>query len=116
MRTICDKCDAMIEIPNERSAGKTFKLRCRECGAMIVVKGPMDPSEPTPMRVLPKMKWFVVINGEAVGPLKTSEVFERYVNGEITNLTNIWRKGFDGYKELWRVSEFDALTGRGSSD
>ena len=105
----------MIEVPNERAFGKTFKLRCRECGTSVVVTGPIDPSEPTPHRIIPKARWFVVINGEAVGPLKTSEVFERYVNGEISNLTYIWRKGFDGYKELWRVSEFDALTGRGKS-
>jgi hypothetical protein len=113
MRIKCGECGTRVEILDTRGSGKTFKIRCRSCKAVIVVRATMDPTEVTPRRVIPRAAWYVVINDGVVGPISTSEVFERYVGGEITNLTYIWRKGFEDYKELWRVSEFDALTGRG---
>lgn len=115
MKAKCDQCGNTVGIVDERSTGRTFKIRCRNCGAMVVVHGPMDPAESPPNRVIPRAAWYVVINDEVVGPIPTSEIFERYVGGEISNLTHIWRKGFEDYKELWRVSEFDALTGRGKN-
>ena len=39
MKIVCESCGAKYSIADEKVAGKVFKIRCKKCSAVIVVKG-----------------------------------------------------------------------------
>ena len=39
MKIVCDSCGAKYSIADEKVAGRVFKIRCKKCGAAIVVRG-----------------------------------------------------------------------------
>jgi predicted Zn finger-like uncharacterized protein len=48
MKIICDSCGAKYSIADEKVAGKVFRIRCKKCGAAIMVRGEQDASvQPT---------------------------------------------------------------------
>ena len=111
MKIACSRCNNILVIPDSTAEGKTFEVRCRACGQVLVVEGALRRAPSIPQKVPQRAEWYLAIGGRAVGPMPTSEVFERFVDGEIDPLTRIWREGFEDYVELWRVNEFDGLTG-----
>jgi len=38
MKIVCDACQAKYSIADEKVQGKAFKIRCKKCGHIIVVK------------------------------------------------------------------------------
>ena len=42
MRIICENCSTKYSIADEKVRGKVFKIRCKKCGHIIVVKGVSD--------------------------------------------------------------------------
>ena len=39
MKIVCDACAAKYSIADEKVAGKVFKIRCKKCSNIIVVRG-----------------------------------------------------------------------------
>ena len=39
MKIVCDNCGAKYSIADEKVAGKVFKIRCKKCTHVIVVRG-----------------------------------------------------------------------------
>ena len=39
MKIVCDKCATKYSIADEKVRGKVFKIRCKKCSHVIVVKG-----------------------------------------------------------------------------
>ncbi len=46
MKISCQACGTKYSIPDEkvRGEGRTFKIRCKNCGEMMTVKGVADPA------------------------------------------------------------------------
>ncbi|MCB9614885.1 MAG: zinc-ribbon domain-containing protein [Sandaracinus sp.] len=42
MKFLCDNCKAKYQIPDEKIAGRTLRMKCRKCDHEIVLKGPKD--------------------------------------------------------------------------
>src|ERR1700759_5494720 len=42
MKIVCGSCQAKYSIADEKVAGKVFKIRCKRCGEVIVVRGDQD--------------------------------------------------------------------------
>ena len=40
MKFLCDHCKAKYQIPDEKIAGRTLRMKCRKCGHDIVIRGP----------------------------------------------------------------------------
>ena len=38
MKIECDKCSAKYSIADEKVRGKTFKIRCKKCSNVIIVR------------------------------------------------------------------------------
>lgn len=51
------------------------------------------------------VNWYYVIGSERVGPVSVSALKVLFSNGEITNDTYIWKKGFANWERLKDVSE-----------
>ncbi len=132
MRIVCENCGTKYSIADEKVRGKVFKIRCKKCGHIIVVKGtpatqaagdstfddketrvfdyngfegeggPAGGQEPV---------WHVVIDKEDVGPLTAEQVREKFASGEVDADTYIWRDGYADWVRLGAVEEFADMEG-----
>jgi predicted Zn finger-like uncharacterized protein len=118
MKIECDKCSAKYSIADEKVRGKTFKIRCKKCSNVIIVRDKVaaaaagggggvdvavDQAHPG---------WHLAINGETVGPMSEDEVRQRYDAGEIDKDTAIWQEGFEDWVPLGDVEGFADLPDR----
>lgn len=130
MKIVCDACSAKYSIADEKVAGKVFKIRCKKCSNIIVVRGnaaeepAQDPyAQQDPYAggygaqdaADPSAVWHLVINQEQVGPLTDAEVRQRFASGEVDLETYTWQEGFDNWAPLGQVSAFADLAGGGAA-
>ena len=125
MKIVCDACGAKYSIADEKVAGKVFKIRCKKCSNIIVVRGTDDaPQEASPAGYDEKETrvfdyagyddgagpvWHLVIDQEQVGPLSAAEVQQKFSAGEIDAETYTWKEGFADWLPLVEVPEFAGL-------
>jgi len=131
MKIVCDACQAKYSISDDKVQGKVFKIRCKKCSNIIVVRGGAG-AEQAPAPVQEKETrvydygyeggeqppaddavWHVVINSDQVGPMSAGEVQQRFSAGEIDAETYIWREGFADWLPLVQVDVFAALAAGG---
>ncbi|HEU4728609.1 MAG TPA: GYF domain-containing protein [Kofleriaceae bacterium] len=133
MKIVCDACQAKYSISDDKVQGKVFKIRCKKCSNIIVVRGGAGASEPAPPPQQEKdtrvydygyeggdhppagdeAVWHVVINQDQVGPMTAVEVQQRFAGGEIDAETYVWREGFSDWLPLSQVDTFSALVASG---
>ncbi len=118
MKIVCDSCGAKYSIADEKVAGKVFKIRCKKCQNIIVVRGNKPEDQPAADPALAAggdagdefgddtPVWHLVIDREQVGPMSPAEVRDRYANGDISEETFIWREGFSDWLRLDAVDDF----------
>ncbi|MEM9067389.1 MAG: GYF domain-containing protein [Myxococcota bacterium] len=46
MKFLCDNCKAKYQIPDEKIAGRTLRMKCRKCGHNIIIRGPKEAAAP----------------------------------------------------------------------
>ncbi|MBA3392493.1 MAG: zinc-ribbon domain-containing protein [Deltaproteobacteria bacterium] len=134
MKIVCDACQAKYSISDDKVQGKVFKIRCKKCSNIIVVRGgagaaePPAPTQEKETRVYDygyeggdqppagdDAVWHVVINQDQVGPMTAAEVQQRFTGGEIDADTYIWREGFADWLPIAQVDTFAGFVASGSS-
>lgn len=107
MKIVCDSCGTKYSIADEKVRGKVFKIRCKKCSHIIVVRG----GESAPEAAAPAADggWHVVIDGEQVGPLSDADVRTKIERGEVKADTYTWKEGFADWVKLSAVPEFAGL-------
>src|SRR6476659_9415300 len=125
MKIVCDACQAKYSISDDKVQGKVFKIRCKKCSNIIVVRGGAGAAEAAPAaqekdtRVYDygadaaggggdESVWHVVINQHQVGPMTAAEVQQKFSSGEIDAETYAWREGFADWMPLSQVDAFAA--------
>ena len=128
MKIVCDSCGAKYSIADEKVAGKVFKIRCKKCSAVIVVRGDQvgneaeaasqaaaslgGPGHEAPAQMPADAIWHVVIDGEQQGPYAMSQIMDMLSNGNIDWESYVWREGFEGWLAARDVPEVvEAATG-----
>lgn len=138
MKIVCDNCSTKYSIADEKVRGKVFKIKCKKCSHIIVVKGtegadagaPAQGFDQKETRVFdysgfegegsgaaaaaggaPDAIWHLVIDRDQVGPMTAAEVEAKFRAGEIDADTYAWREGFADWLRLGAIEEFAALTG-----
>src|SRR4051812_22744584 len=107
MKIVCDSCATKYSISDDKVRGKVFKIRCKKCSHIIVVRGTADASAPAPSAAAPEGGgWHLVVDGEQVGPLGEADIRGRISRGEINAETYIWKEGFADWLKLASVPEF----------
>jgi predicted Zn finger-like uncharacterized protein len=111
MKIVCDNCAAKYSIADEKVQGKVFKIRCKKCQHIIVVRGTGTARgvEPSGVKQLPyddSPVWHVAIGREQVGPMTAGELRDRFARGEINAESYTWREGFSDWVRLGAVEEF----------
>ena len=110
MKIVCDACQAKYSIADEKVQGKAFKIRCKKCNHIIVVRsgGAQAASavaEPKPAPAEAQGTWYIVVEGEQVGPLAEPDIAARLRRGEITGETLVWKEGLADWMKLSSVPE-----------
>jgi predicted Zn finger-like uncharacterized protein len=118
MKIVCDSCATKYSISDDKVRGKVFKIRCKKCSHIIVVRGTADASAPPPSAAAPEGGgWHLVVDGEQVGPLTEADIRGRISRGEINAETYIWKEGFADWLKLAAVPEFaDSVATEGSAE
>ena len=133
MKIVCDACSAKYSIADEKVRGKVFKIRCKKCSNIIVVRGSAGEGGAEAPAGQPFEKetkvfdysgydnpadaaaagaddqvWHLVIDQEQIGPMTVAEVKERFDRGEIDADSYVWREGFGDWE---RLADVDAFAG-----
>ncbi len=118
MKIVCDNCSAKYSIADEKVAGKVFKIRCKKCTNVIVVRGDQLGAEEqaaAPAQGFDyggEAVWHVVIDGDQQGPYAPAQIGQLLTDGSIDWEAYVWREGFDGWKPARDVPELvTAITG-----
>ncbi len=119
MKIVCESCQAKYSIADDKVAGKMFKIRCKRCGEVIIVRGDQPPQEQQPGPEAPVAAadavWHIVIDGEQFGPYAPEQIGEFLATGRIDWEAYVWREGFDNWVPACDVSELvDSIMGPAS--
>ena len=112
MKIVCDSCGAKYSIADEKVAGRVFKIRCKKCGAAIVVKGDAGQAEAGGGGAAGgnfdyggEAVWHTVVDGEQQGPFSPTQLGSMISAGTIGWDAYVWREGFDDWKPAQDIEE-----------
>lgn len=131
MKFSCQQCSTAYSVPDEKVRGKRVRIKCKKCGAPIVVEGPKGPAAaPRPVRSLKQtavgglvappdlaskiaqakadVRWTVAVNRDQPSKMTTDEVVAAFGAGEIKRETLMWRKGLSEWKKPFDIPEVAA--------
>ncbi|HTU62331.1 MAG TPA: GYF domain-containing protein, partial [Polyangiales bacterium] len=129
MKIVCGSCQAKYSIADEKVAGKVFRIRCKRCGEVIVVRGDQDSPEagvtvaangngqaaqaPAAAAEAPSDGiWHVVINGEQAGPYSPQQLGELVASGQLDWEAYVWSEGFENWQPMREVPDLvNAISG-----
>ena len=103
MKIACDSCGTKYSIDDDKLAGKTFRIRCRKCASMIVLRSPAAATAAAGGGGA--AQWHAVQQGRQVGPFESGELLRRRAAGELDDESYVWREGFADWLPLGRVDE-----------
>jgi predicted Zn finger-like uncharacterized protein len=110
MKITCQSCQSKYNVADEKVQGKIVKIRCRKCGATIVVQGngsattngsgaaagPAGAAEGDG-------QWHVNVGEGDPRTMSITELVEAYNAGVVGQDTFIWTDGMDDWKPLSEV-------------
>ncbi|MCB9614583.1 MAG: zinc-ribbon domain-containing protein [Sandaracinus sp.] len=120
MKIVCDNCGAKYSIADEKVAGKVFKIRCKKCTHVIVVRGDQgaadDGATAAGFDYGGEAVWHVVVDGDQQGPFSPQQLGEMMTAGQIDWEAYVWKEGFDGWKPARDIPELvTAISGEEAS-
>lgn len=112
MKIVCESCGAKYSIADEKVAGRVFKIRCKKCGAAIVVRGDQQgAAEEAPAPGAGGYDyggdavWHAVVDGDQQGPFSPAQLGAMISAGQIGWDAYVWREGFEDWKPAQDVEE-----------
>jgi predicted Zn finger-like uncharacterized protein len=121
MKVVCESCQAKYQVPDERVAGKKLKIRCKRCGATVLIRGDLaavgladgiapgvDSSELSHAAPAAELEWHASIEGQSYGPFDTSTLL-RWLDAQPGGWeAHVWRDGFTDWVEVRACPELMA--------
>ncbi len=111
MKITCQSCQSKYNVADEKVQGKIVKIRCRKCGATIVVQGnggaatngsgaAAGPSNAAAGSEADGAQWHVNVGDADPRTMSLGELVEAYNAGTVAQDTFIWTDGMDDWKPL----------------
>jgi predicted Zn finger-like uncharacterized protein len=108
LKISCQACSTRYSVPDQKvqGEGRTFKIRCKQCGEMIVLKGTAvapDSTKPGTELSEPKpgeLKYYYAVGAERHGPLRAVDLAQLVWKGEVSATTYVWRSGMPSWVHL----------------
>jgi predicted Zn finger-like uncharacterized protein len=119
----CPSCSAKYSIADEKVVSRLAKIRCRKCGATIVIDGKVNPpsvtatsggdapdASETTATDASGSEYSVDFGEGDQRTLPLGDIIAAYNAGQITGETYVWADGFSDWKPLSEVQDIvDAL-------
>ncbi|HRI63637.1 MAG TPA: zinc-ribbon domain-containing protein [Polyangium sp.] len=143
MKITCQSCQAKYTIADEKVVGKTVKIKCKKCGAAIVVnaneaaaagdahaQGHEPEEEDGATRVFsgdPAQDpaagygtgagpdWTVNVRDDDQRTMSAAQIAAAFAAGTITGDTYVWRDGMGDWLPLSQVPELQGTMSRGAA-
>jgi predicted Zn finger-like uncharacterized protein len=113
MKITCQSCQSKYNVADEKVQGKIVKIRCRKCGATIVVQGngqsagangsAAGAASPASGAADDGAQWHVNMGEGEPRTMALAELVEAYNSGAVAQDTFIWTDGMDDWKPLSEV-------------
>jgi predicted Zn finger-like uncharacterized protein len=121
MKIVCGSCQAKYSIADEKVAGKVFKIRCKRCSEVIVVRGDQEEPEAAANQSNDEPAadaiWHVVLNGEQAGPYAPAQLADMINAGSLDWEAYVWAEGFENWLPMRDVPELvTAISGPPESE
>jgi predicted Zn finger-like uncharacterized protein len=124
MKISCQSCQSKYTIADDKVAGKVVKIRCKKCGATIVVNGSGDgaalseavsyaPSAPTADSGADA--WTLNVAEGDQRTLTEQEIVQAYQAGVVTDETFCWRDGMEDWLPLREIAQLSGAVGAASA-
>src|SRR5260370_14145580 len=112
MKIPCQACQSKYTSADDEIQGKVAKIRCRKCGATVLVdastggaRGNGSVAPPAQAEV-----WLVSVAEGDQRTMQLSEVIDAYNSGVIVGDTFLWKEGMGDWQPLSEIGEIvDAL-------
>ncbi|MGM0576572.1 MAG: GYF domain-containing protein [Myxococcota bacterium] len=106
----CSKCNARYKLPDEKVANRVLKVRCKNCGVVIVVRDPAArrAASQKPGRAgagASEGPWYVAVDGQQRGPMESEGVRALVRAGVVDASSYAWRPGLKDWAPLGRLPE-----------
>ncbi len=129
MKISCQSCQAKYTIADEKVLGKIVKIRCKKCGATIVINGNEPdaaqaheaPQQPGPGAYEQaaagegEAGWTVNVADGDQRTMSTAELVSAYQSGVVDAETYCWKDGMADWLPIREVSELSAAIGGGGA-
>ena len=121
MKIVCESCGAKYSISDDRVVGKMFKIRCKKCSEVIVVRGDQPqaaaeaqaPDAGGGAAPIQTAIWHIVVEGEQAGPYAPAQLADMLTNGTVDWEAYVWTEGFDNWLPMRDVPDLVAqITGQ----
>ncbi len=110
MKITCQSCQSKYNVADEKVQGKIVKIRCRKCGATIVVQGNggasangsagTNGSSASAVADADGAEWHVNVGEGEPRKMSLAELVDAYNAGTVAQDTFIWTDGMDDWKPL----------------
>ena len=116
MKITCPSCDAKYSIADEKVQGKVAKIRCKKCGATIVVGGQGSEAAASapdqPAAAASGASYTVSVSDSDQRTMTLAELVDAYNTGVVTGETYVWADGMDDWQPIASVPDIlSALQG-----
>lgn len=122
MKIACQSCQAKYTIADEKVLGKIVKIRCKKCGATIVINGneqegatqALDTSQQQGGGVYDYTagsggeSWTVNVSDGDQRTMTTAEVVDAFRTGVVNDETYCWKDGMGDWLPLREIPELSA--------
>lgn len=114
MNIECQQCNTHYQISDNKVQGedRVFKIRCKNCGAIITFNGiaaTNDDTAPETATMEDPSVWYYVKEGQQEGPMSIAELRVARAEGLIDTGTYVWRSGMDDWHPVSSVDELSSL-------
>ena len=104
MKITCQSCQSKYNVADDKVQGKIVKIRCRKCGATIVVNGTGGAAtNGAPAAAAGDAPWHVNVTDTDQRTMTLAELVDAYNASVVTQDTFIWTDGMDDWKPLSEV-------------
>jgi predicted Zn finger-like uncharacterized protein len=113
MKISCQSCQSKYTIADDKVAGKVVKIRCKKCGATIVVNGDASNAANAmsfvPEQVAADNTWTLNVAEGDQRTMSVDEVIAAYRSGEVTDETFCWRDGMGDWLPLREIQDLHSV-------
>lgn len=120
MKITCQACQSKYTIADDKIQGKVAKIRCKKCGATVLVDASVSSSGETPLaqsdvaqggagNVAGAGMWSVAIGEGEPRTMTLQEVVDAYNTGAITSETYVWKDGMGDWLMLAQCDEIASV-------